>query len=436
MRADIVIKNGMVLTMDDKLTLHEKADLAIKGSKIIGISPDTEYKGEKVIDASGKLVMPGLINTHTHAAMTLLRGIADDMPLDIWWQKFIFPLEKKFGNQEFIRVGVSLAAIEMIKSGTTSFADMYFFEDDAAQVCKQIGIRTFLGEGLLDFSTPNCATPDATLKYIEDLYNKWKGDPTIHIMVAPHTPYTCSPEVFKKARALADKLNVPLHTHLAETSTETAQMHMKYGVSPTAHLEKIGYLCERLIAVHCVHLNHEDMKILKKYNVKVAHCQESNMKLASGNAPVVELLEHEITVGLGTDGAASNNNLDMFDEMDAVAKVHKLMKNDPTVMDAKTVLRMATKNGAKVLQKPNIGSLEVGKTADIIIVDLDRPHLVPLYNVYSHLVYSAGGSEVDTSIINGKLVMENRDILTVDEDEIIAQARKMGDKIKNEVQSI
>jgi 5-methylthioadenosine/S-adenosylhomocysteine deaminase len=381
--------------------------------------------------------MPGLINTHTHAAMTLLRGIADDMPLDVWWQKFIFPIEKKFGSQEFIRVGVGLAALEMIKSGTTSFADMYFYEDDAAEVCKKIGIRAFLGEGLLDFPTPSCATPDDSLKYIEDLYKKWKDDPIIHLMVAPHAPYTCSPPVLERAKALADKLNIPLHTHLAETVTETAEIRLKYGASPTEHLEKIGYLCDRLIAVHCIHLSHEDIKILKKRNVRVAHCQESNMKLASGNAPIVEFQGEGILVGLGTDGAASNNNLDMFDEMDTVAKFHKAVKNDPTVMDAKTVLKMATIDGAKVMQKDkDIGSLEVGKTADIILLDLNLPHLVPLYNIYSHLVYSAGGSEVDTVIINGKLIMENRDILTIDEDEIIFKAHKFGERIKNEVKSI
>ncbi|KPJ69053.1 hypothetical protein AMJ44_04780 [candidate division WOR-1 bacterium DG_54_3] len=430
-QADIVIKNGMVLTMDGKLTLHEKADLAISDSKIVDISQRTSYKGKKAIDAQGKLVMPGLINTHTHAAMTMMRGLADDMPLDVWWQKFIFPIEKKLLNPEFIKIGVSLAAIEMIKSGTTSFADMYFYEDEAAEVCKKIGIRAFLGEGLLDFPTPSCATPDESIKYIENLHKKWKNDPIIHLMVAPHAPYTCSPPVLEKAKALADKLNIPLHTHLAETATEAAEIRLKYGASPTEHLEKIGYLCDRLIAVHCVHLSHQDMKALKKHNVKVSHCQESNMKLASGNAPIVELLDEGIAVGLGTDGAASNNNLDMFDEMDAVAKYHKAIRNDPTVMDAKTVLRMATADGAKVLQKPDIGSLEVGKTADMILLDLRKPHLTPLYNIYSHLVYSAGGSEVNTVIINGKMVMENRHILTVDEDETIDQANRLGERIKN-----
>jgi 5-methylthioadenosine/S-adenosylhomocysteine deaminase len=436
MQADVVIKNGMILAMDEKLILHEKADLAISGPEIVDISSKTEYKAKKTIDAQGKLVMPGLINTHTHAAMTMMRGLADDMPLDVWWQKFIFPIEKRLLNPEFIKVGVGLAAIEMIKSGTTSFSDMYFFEDAAAEACKKIGIRAFLGEGVLDFPSPDCPTADDTIKYIEKLYEKWGKDPIIHLEVAPHAPYSCSPPNLEKAKKLAEKLDLPLHIHVAETASEVAEIRNKYGASPVEHLDKIGFLSERVKAVHCVHLNQDDIKILRKRNVKVSHCQESNMKLASGSAPIVELLNEGVTVGLGTDGAASNNNLDMFDEMDAVAKFHKAVKNDPTVMDAKTVLRMATADGARVLQKPDIGSLEVGKTADIIIIDLDRPHLTPLYNIYSHLVYSAGGSEVDTVIINGKLIMENRDILTVDEDEIIDKANKFAERIKNEVKSV
>lgn len=433
MKADIIIKNGMVLTMDRDLHLYDRADVAISGSKIVDISTSCRYEARKNVDAGGKLVMPGLINTHTHAAMTLLRGTADDLPLDIWLKKYIFPIEKKYVTPEFIRIGVSLAAIEMIKSGTTSFADMYYFEDEAAEVCKKIGIRAFLGEGLLDFPTPSCANPAEGISYMEDLHKKWKGAPTIHLMVTPHTTYTCSPEIFVKARELAERLDIPLQTHVSETAGENAEVFSRYGKTPVQHLEQIGCISDRLIAVHCVHLNNEDMRILKNNDVKISHCQESNMKLASGNAPVVELQSKGITVGLGTDGAASNNNLDLFDEMDAVAKVHKLMRSDPTVMDAKTVLRMATTDGAKVLQKPDIGSLEVGKTADIIILDLDRPHLTPLYNIYSHLVYSAGGSEVNTAIINGRIVMEDRKMLSIDEEEVMAQANQIAKKIKSEI---
>lgn len=431
--ADILIKNGLILSMDEKLSLHESADVAIKESKIIDIGRNLNYKAKKTIDASGSVVMPGLINAHTHAAMTLMRGLADDLPLDIWWNKIMFPIEKKFASPEFIRIGVSLAAVEMIKSGTTSFSDMYFFEDDAAEVCKKIGIRAFLGEGLLDFPTPSCASADETIKYIENLYKKWKDDPIIHLEVAPHAPYTCSPEVLLKSKSLADKLNLPLHIHIAETQAEVKQIKEKYGKSPVKHLEEIGFLDKNVMAIHCVHLDPHDIEVLAKHKVKVVHCQESNMKLASGTAPIVDILKAKVTCGLGTDGAASNNNLDMFDEIDTTAKFHKVVHMDPTVMDAKTVLKMATIDGAKVLQKENlIGSLEVGKAADTIVVDFRKPHLTPMYNVYSHLVYSVGGSEVETVIINGKLIMENRKLLTIDENKVMDEANKFAEKIKKE----
>lgn len=435
MKSDIVIKNAMVLTMDEKFTRHDKADLAIAGSRIVDISAKTELKGKKTIDASGKLVMPGLINTHTHAAMCLLRGVADDMPLDVWWQKFIFPLEQKILNPEVIKVGVGLAAVEMIKSGTTSFSDMYFYEAEAAKVCDQIGIRCFLGEGIIDFPSKLHPNTDHTIEYMRQMVKKWQDSPTIHWMVAPHTPYTCNKDNLLKAKALSDKFELPLHIHVSETAGEVAESKKKLGMSPVEYLDKLGFLSEKVIAVHCVHLDQKDMRIIKERNVKVAHCQESNLKLASGNAPVVELTDLGVTVGLGTDGAASNNNLDMFDEMDAVAKVHKMVKADPTVMDAQTVLKMATRDGAKVVQKPDIGSIAVGQTADLIILDLNKPHLLPLYNIYSHLVYSAGGSEVDSVIINGKVIMEDRKILTIDEAEVLARAKEMGEKIKHELTS-
>ncbi|MCX5725564.1 MAG: amidohydrolase, partial [Candidatus Saganbacteria bacterium] len=391
------------------------------------------YKAKKNIDARHCAVMPGLINSHTHAAMTLMRGLADDLPLDTWWNKVMFPIEKKFASPEFIRTGVSLAAIEMIKSGTTSFSDMYFFEDDAAEVCKKIGIRAFLGEGILDFPTPSCKSPDGSIKYIEELYKKWKDDPIIHLEVAPHAPYTCSPEVLLKSKALAEKLNLPLHIHVAETLSEVKQIKEKYGKPPVKHLEDIGFLDENVMAVHCVHLDPHDIEILAKHKVKVVHCQESNMKLASGIAPIVDLQKAGVICSLGTDGAASNNNLDMFDEMDTTAKFHKIVHMDPTVMGAGTVLKMATIDGAKVLGKEGlIGSLAKGKAADIIIVDLRRPHLTPVYNVYSHIVYSAGGSDVDTVIVNGKLVMEKRKLLTVDEEKVMDDANRFAEKIKKE----
>jgi len=434
--ADILIKNGMIVTMDDNLNIYNKADLAIKDSKIVDISPSSKFKAKRTINASSKVVMPGLINGHTHAAMTLMRGIADDLPLDIWWPKIMFPIEKKFGGPEFIKIGVALAAVEMIKSGTTSFLDMYFFEDDAAEICKKIGIRAFLGEGLLDFPTPDSPTLNDSIKYIEKLYNKWKDNPIIHPVVAPHAPYTCGPEVLKKAKDLAQKLNLPLHIHISETKNEVQGIKEKYGASPTQRLEKEGFLSEQVIAAHCVHLTKEDIEILKKRDVKVIHCPESNMKLASGVAPIQDLLQANVTVGLGTDGAASNNNLNMFEEMDTAAKLHKVQKLDPTVVKAIDVVRMATRDGAKAMLRDDLGSLEVGKTADIIVLDFKKPHLTPLYNVYSHLVYSTNGEEVETVIIAGKTIMEERKILTLDEEKVIDDANKFAEKIKKEVEHL
>ncbi|MBN2058676.1 MAG: amidohydrolase [Candidatus Saganbacteria bacterium] len=435
MKADLLIKNALVLTMDDGLTVHDKADLVIAGPKIVEITPKAAGRAKKTIDASGKLVMPGLINMHTHAAMTLLRGLADDMPLDVWWQKFIFPLEQKLLDPEFIRCGVGLAALEMVRSGTTTFSDMYFYEQEAAEVCSRIGLRAYLGEGVLDAPSPHHPSADHALNYTKELWSRWRNDPLISIMVAPHAPYTCGKDNLIKAKALANELDLPLHIHVSETAAEVAESRKNSGLSPVEYLDSIGFLSEKVIAVHCVHLGKTDIRILKERRVKVVHCQESNLKLASGNAPIVELLDAGITVALGTDGAASNNNLDMFDEMDAVAKVHKMIKADPTVMDAQTVLKMATSEAARALGRQDIGSLAPGKTADIIILDLNKPHLLPLYNIYSQLVYSAGGSEVESVIINGRLVMENKRVLTMDEDEVLDNARHMGARIRHEIKN-
>lgn len=434
--ADILIKNGTIVTMDDDLKTFKKADLAVKGSKIVEVSPSLNIKAKKTIDATAKVVMPGLVNGHTHAAMTLLRGIADDLPLDVWWTKIMFPLEKKFGSPEFIRIGVALAAVEMIKSGTTSFLDMYFFEDVAAEVCSKIGIRSFLGEGLLDFPTPSCPTPDDSIKYIEKLYAKWKGDPIIHPVVAPHAPYTCSPEVLKKSKALAEKLDIPLHIHLSETKSEVEDSKKKFGLTPPQFLEKEGFLSERVVAAHCVHLTKEDISLIKRRGVKAIDCPESNMKLASGIAPVQEMLEAGITVGLGTDGAASNNNLNMFEEMDVAAKLDKVKKLDPTSIKAGDVVKMATTSGAKAMLRGDLGTIEVGKTADIILLDFKKPHLTPLYNVLSHLAYSATGDEVETVIINGRLIMEGKKILTIDENKVMDDANRFAERIKKEVEKL
>ncbi|OGC32423.1 hypothetical protein A2311_05490 [candidate division WOR-1 bacterium RIFOXYB2_FULL_48_7] len=428
-QADLLIKNGLILTLDDNFTVLPQGDIVINQGQISEISAASQTKAAQIIDASGQLVMPGLINTHTHAAMTLLRGAADDLPLDIWWHKVIFPLEKKFVSPEFVRIGAALAILEMIKSGTTSFLDMYFFSAETAEICRQFGIRAWLGEAIMDFPTPSCKSAEETLNYVRAFANHYRADPLITPVIAPHAPYTCNRENLLKAKALADQLNLPLNMHVAETAEEVANLRLQTGLTPVVYLEKLGLLCRRLSAVHCVHLTTEEIKLLAHHQVKVCHCGESNMKLASGNAPIVELLQAGVTIGLGTDGAASNNNLDLFDEMDVVAKLHKAIKHDPLAINAKTALGLATTQAAKVLLRPDLGSLIIGNKADIILLNLNTAHLTPLYNPYSHLVYSAGGSDVSTVIINGKVIMKDRRLITIDETEVLTKARELAVKI-------
>jgi 5-methylthioadenosine/S-adenosylhomocysteine deaminase len=432
--ADILITNGILLTFQNGSFSFKRSDLAIKDGIIIDIGEDLSFKAKKKIEAKGNIVLPGLINAHTHIPMSLFRGIADDLPLETWWQKFIFPLEKKFGSVEFTRIGTQLSALEMIRSGTTTFCDMYFFEDEIAKVCKKIGIRCFLGEGILDFPTPSCQTKEETFFVIEDLNKKWGKDPLIDLLVAPHAPYTCGEKTLLASKDLAEKLGLKLHIHISETIGEVDQIRSKYNKTPVEYLDSIGFLDENVQAVHCVHLTENDIEILYKKKVKVIHCPESNMKLASGFSPVPEMQKKGIMLGLGTDGAASNNNLDMFDEMDFAAKIHKGRTGDTTVMDAFSIFKMATIDNADILgMKDKLGSLEIGKFADIIILNADRPHLIPLYNPCSHIVYSAGGQDVETVIIHGKLIMENRKILTIDEEKVLQEAREYSEKIKKEI---
>lgn len=426
---DLLIKNGWVVTMDPEDTLIEKGAVAIAGDSIVGLGAEAmltaSFRAAETIDARGGIIMPGLINAHTHAAMTCFRGLADDLPLMTWLNDYIFPAEAKL-NADIVYQGTRLACCEMILSGTTTFCDMYLFEEFVARGASEVGIRAVVGEVIYDFPSPNYGPVEEGLRYTEALIQKWKHDPLITIAVEPHSPYVCSPDLLEKARAIADRNGVPMVIHLAETEREVSQIREKYGRTPAAHLADIGFLGPSLIADHCVVLSEEDMSLLKEYDVKVAHNPESNMKLASGIAPIPELLERGITVGIGTDGCASNNNLDLFQEMDTAAKIHKVHGLDPTVMDARTVVRMATIEGARALGMSDItGSLEPGKKADIIIIDIGRPHLVPMYNVYSHLVYAVSGSDVVTAVVNGQVLMEDRILTTVDVDEVIGAVNQI-----------
>lgn len=431
---DIMIRNGTVLTMDSQYTMIEMGAVAVSADRIVEIGTEVSltgsYQAAKTIDARGGIIMPGLVNTHTHAAMTCFRGLADDLPLMTWLQDHIFPAEAKL-TSEIVYHGTLLACAEMILSGTTTFCDMYLFEEAVAQAVKEAGMRAVVGEVIYDFPSPNYGPVEDGLKYTETLIEKWRDDPLITIAVEPHSAYVCSPDLLQKARAIADRNDVPIVIHLSETEREVVQIREKYGRTPVAHLAEIGFLCPNLIADHCVALTAEDTALLKDFDVKIAHNPESNMKLASGVAPIPELLKQGITVGIGTDGCASNNNLDMFQEMDTAAKLHKVHTLDPTVMDARTVVSMATIDGARVLgMGAIIGSLEAGKKADIIIIDIRSPHLMPMYNIYSHLVYAVTGSDVVTSVVNGRVLMEDRVLTTLDVDEVMAAVNRIAQGIK------
>ncbi len=435
---DTIISGGTILTLDEKDTLIHNGALAIDGDEIIAVAGTEEIKADfsarKTIDAQGCLVMPGLINSHTHAAMTCFRGIADDMELMDWLNNYIFPAEAENVNPELVYWGSMLACAEMIKSGTTTFCDMYIFEDETAKAGKQAGMRCLVGEVLYDFPSANIQSPEQGLEYTRNLIEKWADDPLVNIVVEPHALYTYPQPFFTKAKALADEYGVPFATHLLENRAEAKQLEQKLGKKATAFLKDAGCLDDRFFAFHCVCMDEEDIKIFADFGCKVVHNPESNMKLASGVAPISSMIEHGIIVGLGTDGCASNNNLDMFGEMGTAAKLEKVEKLDPTVMSSSTVIRMATCNGARVLGMQDlVGSLKKGMKADIIIIDLNKPHLTPIYNEYSHIVYAASGSDVETVLINGKIVMENRRLLTIDENEVMERVRGIAERVKKSV---
>jgi 5-methylthioadenosine/S-adenosylhomocysteine deaminase len=429
--ADLLIKNGTVLTMDSRSTVIENGFVAVTGDRISHVGADlaSPMEAGKVIDAKGGIILPGLINCHTHAAMTLFRGLADDLPLMEWLNHYIFPVESRM-DQDFVYTGTLLACAEMILSGTTTFCDMYLFEDEVAKAAKQAGMRCLAGEVLYDFPSPNYGPIEKGLEYTESLILKWRGDPLISIAVEPHSVYTCSADLLVKANRLAVKHGAPLIIHVAETAREVEEVISRFGKRPFAYLESLSVLGPHLIADHCVHLDDPEIARIATNGVSVIHNPESNMKLASGISPVPKLLAKGITVGLGTDGCASNNNLDLFEEMDTAAKLQKVGHMDPTVLDALTTLRMVTSSGARALGLGKlIGSLEVGKKADIIVLDTNRPHLTPLYNPYSHLVYAAKGNYVTHSVIDGRLVLEERNLLTLELKDVLRRANDKAESV-------
>jgi 5-methylthioadenosine/S-adenosylhomocysteine deaminase len=419
----ILIKNAIILTQNKKREqLH--GDIYIGDQEIIEVSKkpisiEADYK----IDGRKKLVLPGFINTHTHIPMTLLRGYGDDMVLKKWLEERIWPLESKLDSKS-IEIGTKLGLLEMIANGTTTFLDMYFFEDIIGEVSENIGMRTFLGFAMIDSGTPEYSA-DKLIPECERFVKKWKDHEIISPVVAPHGTYTCGPENLQKSLEIADKHNVLLHTHCSETREEVYDIQKRYGLRPIGQLKKYGLLCEKMVLAHCGWITKNEILDIKKGGAKVSHCPVSNMKIATGGfTPVPELIEAGVLVSLGTDGAASNNTLDMFDTMKFCALIHKHHRWDPTILPAQIVFDFATINGAQCLGLEDIGSIEKGKKADLIMLDLDKPHLTPQYDLVSHLVYAARGSDVSTMIVNGKPLMLENEFLTLDYNSILEDAEK------------
>jgi 5-methylthioadenosine/S-adenosylhomocysteine deaminase len=434
-RADFIVRGGWVVTMDGAFRVIENGAVVVRRERIVEVGPYTEvaakYTAARTIDARGRIVMPGLINTHTHVPMVMFRGIADDLVLMDWLQKYIFPAEAKNVDEQFVRWGTRLGCLEMIRGGTTAYVDMYYFEDAIADETARAGMRAVLGETLIDFPAPDNKTWDAGMAYVEKFVTKWKHHPLITPAIAPHAPYTVSTEHLKQAHEFSVRHKVPLIIHVAEDYAEVKTIQERYNASSVAYLDRIGLLDDRVIAAHVVWPTEDDIKTLASRSVGVSHCPQSNMKLAAGVSPVPQMLRAGVAVGLGTDGAASNNDLSLWEEIDTAAKLHKLISKDPTTLNAREAIEMATIRGARAINlDKDIGSLEAGKLADLIIIGASSPHQTPLYNVYSHLAYATKASDVETVMINGRVVMENRRVLTIDEILVRAKANEYRDRIR------
>ncbi|HVA71966.1 MAG TPA: amidohydrolase [Candidatus Limnocylindrales bacterium] len=431
---DLIITGGTVVTMDASRHIYNGGAVAVRDGTIVAVGSQqaivSRYIAARTIDARGEIVMPGLIDGHAHAAMSLFRGLADDLSLNDWLHNYIFPAEARNVTPDFVKWGTRLGVLEMLRGGITTYADMYYFEDEVARVTKQAGMRGVLGETIIDFPAPDNKTVPQALAYTATYIKRWQGDPLITPAVAPHSIYTCSTKTLQAAAALARKYHAPILIHVAEAPFESAMSHAKYGLSPVAYLESIGFLGPDVTAAHCVWVDAGDMVLLAARDVGCVNNPSSNMKLADGVSPVVGLIAAGVPEGLGTDGAASNNDLDMFREMDLAAKLQKVARMDPRALPAEQAVAMATINGARALHMDKqIGSLEPGKKADVIIIRTDAPHATPMYNVYSELVYALQASDVDTVIVGGKIVMDHRKMLTLDEPQILAKARDYAKRV-------
>ena len=433
--ADLVIEGGWVLTMVGDTPPLEQARVVVKEGRIVQVDDsqhDMRVEALEVIDATGGLVMPGLVNGHCHTAMTLFRGLADDLPLKPWLYEKIFPAEGRYLNPENVYWGTLLGCVEMMASGTTTFSDGYFFQDDAIQAVHRAGLRAVMAQGIIDFPAPGVPEPSKNLEVGRAFLEKWQG---FSELISPglfcHSPVTCSRETLRGAMSLCKQYSVPLQIHLAETREEVHEIINKTGLRPAQYIEEIGLLAHDLVAAHAIHLEEEEITLLSKGGVKIVHVPESNMKLASGIAKVMKMIEEGIPLGLGTDGCASNNNLDLFEEMDKAAKLQKVSTGNPVSLKATTALKMVTAWGADVLGLgEEIGTIEKGKKADIIVIDLEKPHLTPCYHPASTVVYAANGGDVRDVVVNGKILVKEGRILHVDLEEIMDRVNAISRTIR------
>jgi 5-methylthioadenosine/S-adenosylhomocysteine deaminase len=437
---DLLVLGGTIVTMDQTRRVIDDGGIAISQGRIVAIGTRAEieraYTSHQRVSTVGKVLTPGLINGHTHIPMVLFRGLADDLDLQEWLTKYIFPAEAKNVTEQFVRVGTRLGLAEMIRGGTTTYCDMYYFEDAIADETAKAGVRAVLGETIIDFPVADNKTNAEGMAYVEKFVSRWKGHELIIPAIAPHAPYTVSEEHLRAVRAFSDRTGAPIVTHIAETKREVDDMVKEKGASPVAYLDRIGFLNDRVIAAHMVWPQGTDIAILQRRGVGVVHNPQSNMKLAAGVAPVPRMLKEGVLLGLGTDGAASNNDLNMWEEMDTVAKLHKVFTGDPKVISAQQAFELATIRGAQALHlEKEIGSLEVGKRADLLVINRDTLNQIPVYNIYSDLVYATKAADVESVIINGRIVMRDRRLLTLDETAVKNDARAFRDKIMKSVGS-
>ncbi len=437
--ADILLSNAIVITMDENFNQYEPGAVVVSGDSILAVGPEQEIKNSfiaaETIDCGGKVIMPGLVNAHTHVPMTLLRGLADDLRLDVWLLGYMMPVEREFVSPDFVRLGTELACVELIRSGVTCFADMYYFEESVAQATAEAGLRAVCSQTVMKYPTPDADFYEESLAAAREYIQRWKGHPLIVPSVAPHAPYTCTEDILRATAELAVEFDVPLHTHIAETALEVENARQEYGMPVIPYVKKQNIFDAKVLAAHCVHIDNGEIQTLLHHKAGVAHNPSSNMKLASGFAPVVKMLEAGLNVGIGTDGPASNNDLDMFEEVRLASFMAKANSGDPTALPAKQTLAMATRLGANALHIGHLtGSLAPGKRADLILIDINTLHNAPRFRrepdgIYAQIVYAAKSSDVSDVMVNGKWLMRSQQLTTLDEDNLYEQTAEYSKNI-------